>query len=342
MISGGANLPEVLEDVCRGIEGHAPDILASVLLADQEGGRLWPAAGSRIPATLTEAINPLPLAQFPMSPMVVSDVATDPLFSGTGVVSFRDIALGHGFRAVWFYPLLSKAQVVLGTLALYCTARRSPSDGELDLITGARHLAVLAIEKSLADAALKGVLEDSIRNENQALREEIDGSSMFEQIVGSSRALKRVLAQVAKVAQSDSTVLITGETGTGKELLARAIHKTSKRSGRAFVRVNCAAIPPSLIASELFGHEKGRSPARSSDGLAVSSWPMVERSSSTRWASCRQRPRSLSSGSCKKESSSASGAPSRFRSTCACSPRRTASSRLRSSPESFGVTSTID
>jgi formate hydrogenlyase transcriptional activator len=80
---------------------------------------------------------------------------------------------------------------------------------------------------------------------------------MFEEIIGSSAPLRRVLSQIAKVAPTDSTVLITGETGTGKELVARAIHKRSKRAGRAFIRVNCAAIPPSLIASELFGHEKG-------------------------------------------------------------------------------------
>jgi transcriptional regulator with PAS, ATPase and Fis domain len=89
------------------------------------------------------------------------------------------------------------------------------------------------------------------------LREEIIKTSMFEEIVGNSPALKQVLNRVAKVAATDSTVLITGETGTGKELIARAIHKTSKRSGRAFVSVNCAAIPQALIASELFGHEKG-------------------------------------------------------------------------------------
>src|ERR1700729_4279093 len=80
---------------------------------------------------------------------------------------------------------------------------------------------------------------------------------MFEEIIGSSEPLRRVLAQVSRVAPTDSTVLIQGETGTGKELIARAIHDRSKRANRAFIRVNCAAIPPSLIASELFGHEKG-------------------------------------------------------------------------------------
>ncbi len=99
--------------------------------------------------------------------------------------------------------------------------------------------------------------EERTRNENLALREQIDRESMFEDIVGSSEAIRKVLRQVAKVAPSDSTVLITGETGTGKELIARAIHKRSSRRERAFIGVNCAAIPPSLIASELFGHEKG-------------------------------------------------------------------------------------
>ncbi len=99
--------------------------------------------------------------------------------------------------------------------------------------------------------------EDRMRNETVALREEIVRSSMFEEIVGSSGALRKVLEQVSKVAPTDSTVFIQGETGTGKELIARAIHNRSKRANRAFIRVNCGAIPPSLIASELFGHEKG-------------------------------------------------------------------------------------
>src|SRR6201987_3759941 len=99
--------------------------------------------------------------------------------------------------------------------------------------------------------------EERTRNENLALREQIDRDSMFEDIVGSSEALRKVLRQVTKLASSDSTVLILGETGTGKELIARSIHKRSNRTDRAFIGVNCAAIPQSLIASELFGHEKG-------------------------------------------------------------------------------------
>jgi len=99
--------------------------------------------------------------------------------------------------------------------------------------------------------------DEWLRNENLVLREEIDRSSMFEEIVGSSQPIRQLLRHVEKVAPSDSTVLILGETGTGKELVARALHRRSKRANRAFVKVNCAAIPQSLIASELFGHEKG-------------------------------------------------------------------------------------
>ena len=99
--------------------------------------------------------------------------------------------------------------------------------------------------------------EERTLNENLALREDIDRTSMFEEIVGSSTALRQVLSQISRVAKTDSTVLIMGETGTGKELIARAIHRRSGRSTRAFIRVNCSAIPTSLIASELFGHEKG-------------------------------------------------------------------------------------
>jgi transcriptional regulator with GAF, ATPase, and Fis domain len=100
-------------------------------------------------------------------------------------------------------------------------------------------------------------LQDQLYKENVALREEIDKTSMFEEIVGKSPALQSLLSRLSKVAPTDSTVLITGETGTGKELVARAIHKRSRRSSHAFVTVNCAATPRDLIASELFGHEKG-------------------------------------------------------------------------------------
>jgi PAS domain S-box-containing protein len=118
-------------------------------------------------------------------------------------------------------------------------------------------------ERKQAEASLQTafeeiqILKDQLYKENLVLREEVDRASMFEEIVGASSGLQRVIARISKVAPTDSTVLITGETGTGKELIARAIHKRSKRANRAFVSVNCAALPQSLIGSELFGHEKG-------------------------------------------------------------------------------------
>jgi len=141
------------------------------------------------------------------------------------------------------------------------TAALTKANEDLHQEVSERKRAEEALQENVA--ALKNafeeiqILKDQLYKENLALREEIDVNRMFEEIVGSSPALQAVLSRVAKVAPTDSTVLITGETGTGKELFARAIHKRSQRASRAFVSVNCAAIPRDLIASELFGHEKG-------------------------------------------------------------------------------------
>jgi PAS domain S-box-containing protein len=159
-------------------------------------------------------------------------------------------------------------------LAYFARARSDDSAGQLELrLRGgdgsyrwflARYNSVrdkngqiLRWHVSCTDIEDRKRAEDRLQQENVALREEIDKASMFEEIVGTSPALQTVLSRISKVAPTDSTVLITGETGTGKELVARAIHRRSNRASRAFVSVNCAAIPRDLIASELFGHEKG-------------------------------------------------------------------------------------
>ena len=111
-------------------------------------------------------------------------------------------------------------------------------------------------EQKRAEAEIRE-LKDQLYKENLALRDEIDRTSMFEEIVGISTSLNKVVARISKVAPTDSSVLITGETGTGKELAARAIHRRSRRAKVPFVSVNCAATPRELITSELFGHEKG-------------------------------------------------------------------------------------
>jgi formate hydrogenlyase transcriptional activator len=396
LIADGAALIEILEELCRTVDAQQPDVISSVLLTDTDGKRLWPAAGPRIPTAWTKAITPLPIgpdigacgtAAFLKQTVIVSDIATDPLFD---LADYRSLALSNGLRAAWSQPLVSKDGEVLGTFGMYYAEPREPSADDLQLIGGAAHIAMIAVQRDRTQKELErayqdikqseeklrqdeeelrritdlipqtiivlspdgravyanrvvldytglsieevwaedfrsrvfhpddvqrlreernktlaGIApfeneqralgkdgkyrwflirynpfldeegqvirwyatgtdiderkraEDRARNESVALREEIVRSSMFEEIVGSSDELRKVLAQVARVAPTDSTVLIQGETGTGKELIARAIHKSSRRATRAFISVNCGAIPSSLIASELFGHEKG-------------------------------------------------------------------------------------
>jgi len=267
MIAAGTELKAVLQALCDALDEQAHNLISSLLLMDPDGKRLWPYAGRRVPAGWSARISPLEIgpnvgscgtAAYRREQVIVTDIATDPLWA-----DYKDAALSHNLHACWSRPLISKNEEMLGTLAMYYTEPRQPSEGDLALIERAAHVAQIAIERDRSQAALQKAFEeikalkDKLYEENLALREEIDQASMFEEIVGTSPPLQEVLSRVAKVAPSDSTVLITGETGTGKELIARAIHKHSLRAGRAFVSVNCAAIPSSLIASELFGHEKG-------------------------------------------------------------------------------------
>jgi len=177
--------------------------------------------------------------------------------------------ISEGFKSLCFSPLISRNRAI-GTLNLGRLRGDAFTEEELDFLGQVASQIAIAVENTSAyhevtqaRAELQRALEenqrlkDRLQDENLVLREQIDQALMFEEIVGASPALRAVLSRVSKVAPTDSTVLLTGETGTGKELIARAIHKRSQRSSRAFVSVNCAAIPSSLIASELFGHEKG-------------------------------------------------------------------------------------
>ncbi|HVV47543.1 MAG TPA: sigma 54-interacting transcriptional regulator, partial [Bryobacteraceae bacterium] len=161
----------------------------------------------------------------------------------------------NGVRSVMECPLIVRERLI-GTInyGRYTVDPFSP--GELALLAGVSSVLATAVANALAYEELRE-LKDRLQMENVMLREAIDSDAMFEEIVGSSGALKKVLGLVDRVAGTDTTVLITGETGTGKELLARAIHRRSPRAARALVKVNCAALPRDLIASELFGHEKG-------------------------------------------------------------------------------------
>lgn len=177
--------------------------------------------------------------------------------------------ISEGFKSLCFIPLISRNRAI-GTLNLGRLRDDAFTEEDISFLGQVACQIAIAVENTSAyreitqaRAELEKALEenqrlkDRLQDENLVLREQIDQALMFEEIVGASPALRAVLSRVSKVAPTDSTVLLTGETGTGKELIARAIHKRSRRSPRAFVSVNCAAIPSSLIASELFGHEKG-------------------------------------------------------------------------------------
>ena len=191
--------------------------------------------------------------------------ATDLLQSGLK----NDPAIAEGLKTGCVLPLISR-NGVLGVLALGRREDHPFSRVDIGFLTQVANQVAIAVENATAYGQIEEAraelekafeeikdLKERLQDENVALREQIDQALMFEEIVGVSPALRAVLSRVSKVAPTDSTVLLTGETGTGKELIARAIHKRSRRSSRAFVSVNCAAIPASLIASELFGHEKG-------------------------------------------------------------------------------------
>ncbi len=165
------------------------------------------------------------------------------------------IRAGEGFRSLLLVPLQSSGAPV-GLLSLGSRRERAFSQGDLDFATQIGRQVAIAVSNALQHHALSQSREQ-ISEQKSYLEEEIRSEQDFEDIIGGSAALRSVLEQVETVAPTDSTVLICGETGTGKELIARAIHERSSRRDRTFVKINCAAIPLGLLESELFGHEKG-------------------------------------------------------------------------------------
>ncbi len=175
--------------------------------------------------------------------------------SELGSSTMGDVARRHGVASVCFIPLVAPRRT-LGALVVASREERRFSADDLDLLDRAGAQIGIAIENALAYREISE-LTDRLSSEKVYLEDEIRSAWQFEDLVGESAALRRVMSQVETVAPTDSTVLLLGETGTGKELVARAVHDLSPRKGRTLVRVNCAAIPSGLLESELFGHEKG-------------------------------------------------------------------------------------
>jgi formate hydrogenlyase transcriptional activator len=160
-----------------------------------------------------------------------------------------------GLTSVCCVPLVSKGRAY-GTLNLASRQLDAFTDGDAELLNRVAAQIAIAVENALAFKEIDS-LKDRLAVEKLYLEEEIRSEFNFEEIVGESPAIKRALAQVELAAPANTTVLILGETGTGKELIARAIHNLSPRRERTFVKINCAAIPSGLLESELFGHERG-------------------------------------------------------------------------------------
>jgi len=216
---------------------------------------------SRILGVPVEKLGPGPLKGIP-----VKDSRVNSLAGNAGPYVCHDLAkcaqfaeekmfLTHGVQSYICLPL-RKREKLLGGLYFNLHEKREFQPYEVQMIADVGEIVGIAVRNALAFEEIRR-LRDQLQEENLILQDEIVHQSMYEEIIGSSAALRQLLHGIEKVAPTDSTVLITGETGTGKELLARAIHKLSPRAERALVKVNCAALPGELIASELFGHEKG-------------------------------------------------------------------------------------
>jgi formate hydrogenlyase transcriptional activator len=214
---------------------------------------------ARVASTVNPA--PKPVLKQPLSGHHVSEVASSRKPYVSTDLEFQkrfpedERLFQFGVRSYISLPLLKRGEM-LGAVDFVSFEKRNFDRGEVQLLQDVSEIVSIAVSNALAFEEINA-LKEQLQAENRLLQDEIVQRSIFEEIVGSSQSLRSVLAAIDRVAPTDSTVLITGQTGTGKELIAHAIHRRSPRSGRALVKVNCAALPSELIASELFGHEKG-------------------------------------------------------------------------------------
>ncbi len=257
LIFAGAPLNDVLAWIARLVESQVEGMLCTIWLPDDEGTNVRCAAAPSIPGFFdsvgTMQIGPnggsCGTALYRKQTVFANDILTDPIWD-----DYRHQLIPFGIRAVWSRPVFARDGTALGTFAMHYREARSPRPIDIQLIESASHVTGIAIERHRNEERLRREHEKEAR---QRAYFEQEVRSEFGEIIGDSTALNETLNLASVVAPTDSTVLIQGETGTGKELIARAIHGLSNRKQRAFVKLNCAAIPLGLLESELFGHEKG-------------------------------------------------------------------------------------
>jgi formate hydrogenlyase transcriptional activator len=256
-ITSSLDLREVLRAIAANIREvmHADGVAVSLPDTASRKSRVFAMDFPHSKGVLKEELffTPSAAAQKAMAtlkPVVIDTREPEEFGFGT-----TEIAVAEGIKALCLIPLVNRGRV-LGILGTSRTTETPFTPEEVDFLSRASGQIAIAIENALAYKEISE-LKDKLAQEKLYLEEEIRTDSGFERIIGKSAALKRVLQMVETVAPSDSTVLLLGETGTGKELIARAIHDRGRRKDRTFVKLNCAAIPTGLLESELFGHEKG-------------------------------------------------------------------------------------
>jgi len=256
-ITSSLDLREVLRAIAANIREviHADAVAVALPDAASEKHRVFAMDFPHGKGVVKEELLVRPSAAVKKALETLKPVVVDMLERNELTSEASAIVAAEGIKALCNIPLVNRGRAV-GILSILRTTETPFSPGDVDFLSRASGQVAIAIENALAYRQISE-LKDKLAQEKLYLEEEIRSEMNFENIIGNSPALKNVLELVETVAPSDSTVLLLGETGTGKELIARALHDRSRRKDRTFVKLNCAAIPTGLLESELFGHEKG-------------------------------------------------------------------------------------